>query len=157
MIENNAHLPLDWDFISSNPNITNEFIKKYSNNFNMTNLSRNASITWNIIQDNKNLNWSDYGLSQNPNITWNIIKNNLHRRWRWDFLSVHPNITMDIIKNNPEFPWDYNILSNSFSQEKEKFIAATKIQEWFLSIIWNPHTKIGKRFHDNNYDKIFKN
>ena len=35
--------------------------------------------------------------------------------------------------------------------------AATKIQKWFLEIVWNPHTKIGKRFHDNNYDRTFKN
>ena len=41
--------------------------------------------------------------------------------------------------------------------EKELNDAATKIQRWFLKIIWNPYTKIGKRFHDNNYDKIFKN
>ena len=105
-----------------------------------------------------------FKLSQNPNITWDIVKSNPQIKWNDCGLSINPNITLDIITKNyyGKFEWEYECIfsKTSFSREvveKELNDAATKIQRWFLKIIWNPYTKIGKRFHDNNYDRTFKN
>ena len=94
-------------------------------------------ITWDIIRDNINLNWSwcnilkrqtitwdiikmvpDHlqnwvGISQNPNIIWNIIRANPTKPWHWVCVSRHPNITWDIIQDNPGYPWNWYGISKN--------------------------------------------
>jgi hypothetical protein len=54
IINDNPNKKWDWEFISSNPNIT-----------------------WEIIEANLDLPWSWDYISQNPNITMEIIETNL--------------------------------------------------------------------------------
>ena len=63
MIQNNLNIPLDWDNISSNPNIT-----------------------YQLIDANPNKSWDWFWISKNPNITWDIIINNLDKPWDWDYI-----------------------------------------------------------------------
>ena len=140
-IEDNHGKPWDWRPISNNPNIT-----------------------WEIIRDNLDKPWDWYWISGNPNITMDIIRNNPDKPWDWCFISSNPNITMDMIRDNPDKPWNWNCISeNLFTKEKELFInrkyrehmAAYKIQQWCLSIIISPHSKIGRKMIDRKYKELF--
>jgi len=51
--------------------------------------------------------WDWYNISRNPSITWDIVRENPDKPWIWSFLSAHPNITWDIVENNPDHPWDW--------------------------------------------------
>lgn len=57
-------------------------------------LSENPNVTWEIVQNNPDINWSWPGLaSENPNITWDVIKNNLNKPIFPEWASCNPNLT----------------------------------------------------------------
>ena len=61
---------------------------------------------WKFICDNEDkIDLSN--ISNNPNITWDIIKNNLDKNWNWHWISKNPNITWEIIQNNLDKNWDF--------------------------------------------------
>lgn len=87
----------DWDWynISSNPNITISFIKKYFKNI--------LPFFNNLLKNNSNINIKFIKMFKNYIIT---NKN-------WEYLSRNPNITFEIVKYFPNKPWDYfNVLRN---------------------------------------------
>jgi hypothetical protein len=118
-------------------------------------LSRNSSITWEIVCANPEKPWNYCQLSKNPNITWKIVQSNPEFPWDFESLSSNPNITWDIVQSNPEFPWDFASLSsnpnitwkiiqdnpdkdwhdtelclNAMTPAREDFIRK-KLQQWF--------------------------
>lgn len=70
----------DWNFISSNPNIT-----------------------WEYIQNNPQMKWDWCGISINPSVTWEIIQDNNKIKWHWHNVALNPNITFDILESRSEF------------------------------------------------------
>lgn len=74
--------------LSSNPNITIEFIKQNLNkNWGWISLSRNPAIKLQDIIDNPNLPWNYNTMSSNPNITLNFVYRNIDKNWNWEELS----------------------------------------------------------------------
>ncbi len=51
-------------------------------------ISKHPNITWEIIQNNPDIDWGWSELSYNPNITWEIIENNFDKDWAWHELSI---------------------------------------------------------------------
>ena len=103
-------------------------------------------------------------ISMNPNINMNIVKKNPEKDWDWKFLSWNPNINMDIITENLNKPWDWSSFSeNMFQKEKDlfyekefkKYLSAYKIQQYWKNIILSPKYKIGRKFINKKYDKLF--
>jgi len=85
-ILNNSNKPLDWCWISRNPNITMD-----------------------IIKNNPDKPWNWDGVSLNPNLTMEFVKyidNNPYKRLGWYGISQNSNITMDDIITNPYLPWE---------------------------------------------------
>ena len=62
----------------------------------------------NLFPD-KDWNWCE--LSRNPSITFDIMLNNLDKPWDWRYLSMNPNITFDIVLDNLDKPWSWLGLS----------------------------------------------
>ena len=133
-------------------------------------ISSNPNMTWEIIRENPDKPWNWDYISGNPNITWNTIRENPDKPWSWKWISSNPNITFDIIRENPDKPWVWEWISyNEFQKEKELFIekefreyiAAYKIQNWWIHITMSPYYKIGRKFIDrdgqallNEYNEI---
>jgi hypothetical protein len=136
-IIDNLGKPLDWAWLSRNPNLTMEMI------------NANSDKPW---------NWN--GISCNPNITMNDVKANPDRPWDWSAISSNPNITMEFIKDNPDKAWW--ISCNKFTHSKQDFIhnkykeylAAYRIQQWWFKIVSNPYHKVGKCMIERQYDSL---
>ena len=81
-------LPWDWweDGISSNPNLTLEWIEKY---------------------EDKNWNWGYNGISSNPNLTLEWIEKYEDKGWDWEEISNHPNLTLEWLEKYPNKDWDW--------------------------------------------------
>lgn len=140
VLDNPTH---DWDhqYLSSNPNITSNFILNEGSGFHWDRslVSANAGITARDIFKSslKTLfEWDYRTLSTNPNLPIVYVNDNLGRGWnlhhisskadlvdiqqyrqiKWDAhgLSMNPNITLDYILNHPAAKWHLpSILSNS--------------------------------------------
>jgi hypothetical protein len=124
--------PAPWDFyhLAMNPNISLEDIENTPKFLEYTrSLSSNKNITWEFIKKHLDKPWNWYVVSNNHNITWNMIKNiripvkdlcvedhldapdeNISP-WYAAGVSYNPNITWEIIIANPEFPWDFDHFS----------------------------------------------
>jgi hypothetical protein len=103
---------VDWYALSSNPNITFEFVKdNFDKPWNWSYLSYNPNITWSIVKENIEKPWDICALSRNQNITFDIVKENPDKPWDWSYLSINPSITWDIVNANIERPWDLYHLS----------------------------------------------
>ena len=103
-------------------------------------------------------------ISHNPNITMNIIEKYPDKPWDWYGLSCNPNITMDIIEKYSDKPWNWDGIScNKFLKEKELFIekrmrgylAAYRIQQYYLTATCDPHCRIGITRIRRNYEEYF--
>ena len=92
-IIDNLDKKLDWMYLSKNPNITFDNVKK--------------------TLDDPRFKWNWLYLSKNPNIKFDDIKENIYDKrfkWDWFYLSENPNIlrmelTMDIVLSHPNKPW----------------------------------------------------
>ena len=139
----------DWhsEYLSSNKNITIEFIRKHSNlQFNWCSISENESITMKMIEDNPDLKWEPTSICRNPNLTFQMVSKYLipiNHFLDWNAilssknidlitivkncrsvygLSKNPNLLFDYIKDRLMFDWDWVCISkNSFAKEKELF------------------------------------
>ena len=116
-------------------------------------ISENPNITWEIIENNPDKDWSWMFISENPNITMEIIENNPDKNWDWYFISCNPNITWEIIENNPDKDWDWEGISrNPFTKERKdfmiqeyrKYLAAFTIQNRWRNARVNPNCKLGE-------------
>ena len=101
------HIIYDYIDLSQHPNITWDIIQDNKDiPWNWKYISLNPNITFEIIQENPSHSWDWHNISKNPNITWKIIQDNKYKPWDWSGVSQNPNITWDIIINNLEKKWD---------------------------------------------------
>ena len=165
LIQDNLDKSWDWNYISSNPNITMDIIQENPDNpWDWSGISNNPNITIDFIKENieKPLEWKY--ISLNPNITMDIIQENLNLPWNWEYITWNKNITINFIKKNVNKDWDWDGISElKFQKEKELFfkesyrkhIASYKIQQWWKEITMSPHYKIGRKFINRKYDNLF--
>ena len=117
-------------------------------------LSRNPSITWDIVQANLDKPWNWNWLSCNPNIRCDIIQANPDKAWNWYLLSENPNISWDIVEANLDKPWDWDNLSETsmtkykngwINERRLKHIKAFLIQRHWRLCSCNPEYKLAQR------------
>lgn len=126
-----------WNFLSSNPNLTPEFIKTHIHeDWSFSKLSRNPCITPELVNDTIDREWNWYRLSENPSIPISFVEEHIDQDWDWviisyekvtpDFyinhinhmelslhhLSVNPNM-MELILAHPDWEWDWNFMSSN--------------------------------------------
>lgn len=95
--------PWDFEKLSSNDQITWEFIKTYPElGWYFGGLFRNKNITFEIVRDNS---WFFQGLwriSDEFEITWQDVVNNPQMNWDYSELIKHKCVTWDIVLAHPE-------------------------------------------------------
>lgn len=119
----------DWNFeyISRNPNLTVNFIKKHlhqtGDGWDWEAISCNPNITWEIIQQNPNLPWDYYSFCEGPNMNWDIAKEYFHKE-DWGNLAHGINIhaPLDIIEKYPEKNWDWEYSLNMNVNLTKEFV-----------------------------------
>jgi hypothetical protein len=120
----NSHLPWNWNFVSINPGVTKEIVKKYSNlPWNKRILRR---LTFNsgkgstpyfdemviaLISANPDGNWDWDVFSMNKHISIDLVKSLRNKLWNWAFLTENTGIGISDIFDNPDLPWVYSSLS----------------------------------------------
>jgi len=101
-------------FISKNRTITWELVQKTIRlPWNWGYLSRNPCITWDVIRDNPGYKWCPESVSMNPSITLDIIVSNPDYPWSWKHVSCNPSITLAAVKENLNLPWHWSELSHN--------------------------------------------
>ena len=97
---------INWNLLSSNPNITIEIIKKYPDKeWFWHNLSMNSNITMNVVEKYPDMQWRFSGLSRNYNINMNFVEKYV-RKIDWGYLSKNSNITMEDSEKRKEKPFE---------------------------------------------------
>ncbi len=106
------NLPWDIQGLCNNPNVKwKHFITIPNYKMYIPFYSKNINITFDIVKNNLNLNWSWRHLSMHPNITWKNIEENLHLPWQTKYIWKNPNINWKIIQNINNIYKDYNLIS----------------------------------------------
>lgn len=107
---------MNWLALSSNPSMTLMDIEsnksyKWNDKF----LSSNPNITSNyILNEGKVRKWFAPSVSSNKGITYNdIFKGTLQSVMEWDYknLSANPNLPIKYVSDHPEHPWNYHTIS----------------------------------------------
>jgi hypothetical protein len=115
--------PWEWHYLSHNPNLTIDFIKKNPD-----------------IDDNK---WNWYFISENPNISMSDIESNPDQKWRWGSISKNPSITIEFIEKNIDKVYWETISHNTFEYQNEllkndkidRLLKFTKLHTDLISMI----------------------
>lgn len=88
----------DWDGLSTNPNITWEFVKQTTHRpWNYNKLSANPAITWENVCETPEREWSFSMLSTNPNIPCDMLQTD-PRFSKHGMRYANPNITLKLIR-----------------------------------------------------------
>ena len=126
IIHNNRNRPWNLSYISRNPNIPVEVIRKYLSDpsknlfdfsprthiktWNRNFLSGNPCITIDLVKEFPDSNWNWPSLSKNPSITLKDISENLFP-WDWFSISQNPNLQWTHVKKNLDKNWNWEALS----------------------------------------------
>ncbi len=77
-------------------------------------LSRNISITMDVIDNTSDLPWDPVYITQNLNLHFDFILGHVEDyNNHWYYISKHQCITMDFVKLYPHLPWNYLGLSRN--------------------------------------------
>lgn len=106
--------PWDWKGVSSNPNLTLDFVLAHpEKGWSWLDISSNQNIKLKDIIEHMDLPWYWPDVSKNPNITMQFVLENIDKSWNWVSLSVNPAIKLIDIENNLDKNWSWpDILSN---------------------------------------------
>ena len=106
----NWYIPL----VSANPAITEQDIYKNKLKWDTLNLSSNINLPIKYISDNINNNWNFHSISANKKTTITEINEFPNISWDFDGMSNNQNINIDYILSNPDNNWNYkNIIANN--------------------------------------------
>ena len=89
-------------------------------------------------------------ISKNPSITWEIVLANPDKPWNWNCLSENPSIHWEIVLNNPDRPWNWSRLSKNPSMliseaDIKRAKASLIIQKYWRKAISDPHYVVCKK------------
>ncbi len=124
MVLNNPRENWDWTELSSNPNISREFVEANPElpwAWDMIFIHKN--IDANFIRRFQNRVIPRQGgdqqtevyrcLSFNKYLPLSFVRENTEMPWHWKFLSTNPVITIDFVLEYPELPWNWDWLSRN--------------------------------------------
>ena len=74
-------------------------------------------------------------------------------------LSSAKKLNLKWIEKYPDKPWKYSIIyltyENIFDEKAKEYMAAYRIQQWWHKITLSPEYKVGRKFINRKYDKLF--
>ena len=107
------NVPINYNIMSHNPNLTSSYILKHSSEqWNWADLAK-VIIIEDIkhVTDNTHLLWHMPHLSRNPSVTIEMILASPKLSWDFNYVSINPNLRLQHIVQNPSLPWNYESLS----------------------------------------------
>jgi hypothetical protein len=139
IINTKKTLPWRWKYIMLNPNITLEFINKYKNKIDWDNIYNNPLFALNpdIVS---NLNNIDKFNTSSPNFNLFYIDNFNLNNINWKYLCGN-----HLYKNKQLF----------IERKLLEYMAAYRIQQWYIKISVDINYKYARKKINNNYDKIY--
>lgn len=135
----------DFEFISSSPNITEEFIEKYIDRGLdwYYGLSNNKNLSLEFIEKYIDRDWDWEAISRNPNLTLEFIEKYIEKSWDWyGCLATHTCITIDFIFEHEDKQWNWRELSSN-PKITVDFIEKHLDKEWYwYGISRNPNVTL---------------
>lgn len=121
LLEKYPYKRWDWKFLSVNPNITQDFIKRYPDKpwiiDNNKYITRTVNNYLDDDYDTFTIKLNEYEkwavISQDLTITLDFIEKNIDMPFNWHFISRNPNITIDFIKKYPNVQWNWRNISEN--------------------------------------------
>jgi hypothetical protein len=173
IINKNLDKPWNMHALSQHQNITMKDVNNLNLNWHYGCMSSNPNLTEEMIINNLDKRWNIDELSVHNNITpefiintFNYYYDNAPHNASHSYLSYNPNLSFELINSNLyNFDW-CNLSVNTFSGYKKQFInkkireymAAFKIQQWFLNISVDIKYKYARdrvnRYYDDYYHNI---
>jgi hypothetical protein len=127
---------INWSDISKNPRITEEFIRKHTDDLDWVVLSEHVHITRELLCEFHD-NWSVGGLSLNPTLTADLIHlhyTQLHGGHDYHHLAHNPNMTIDLATQ-------FGMIESCY----DSFIISSNIRLFEEQIInWDDSVTIGE-------------
>jgi hypothetical protein len=162
-IINYPDLPWKPWYISSNPNVTIEFIFRWLKDNSISSLNWNSlseTIPVSDIFANPNLPWQMDFLSINETITLEDVLCHPEIKWDWNRISENKGITIKDIENNPDLPWNWYYISKNPNINID-FYLDHKDQNWSIPhLIASPGISISDvktYFTTYSVEYMFKN
>jgi hypothetical protein len=155
---NDIDIDLWWNNISSNINITSDFVMKYSTKawnwvelfkrllrFSIEFQESRPDIPWDIsrrsqeyhltLQEILQKEFTDYSyLSENPNINFDYVLKHSNRSWNWSKLSSNPGITLSDIENG-KLSWNWSLIAPEFPEIDWDWVSISKRNDLTLDFI----------------------
>ena len=122
---------LDGDWVSRNPSVTMDVVLSNINKpWSWSWLSRNPNITMSDIESHMDLPWDWYYVSCNPNFTMTMIEAHPDKQWDWASISQSMKITVDLLRHYADKPWDFDNMSNYNPSITLELLLATSDLSW---------------------------
>ena len=88
----------------------------------------------------------------------NIVRELALEKWNYHYHQL-----IYVLGSNFGYYWNHNLPDYLINQDKNSFIlteyrrhlAAYKIQKWWKSKYWSPHTQVGIKRFNREYDKLY--
>jgi len=133
-IINNPTFPWDFEYLSTNGNITPEVLQAYpGQKWNFTLLSRNKLLVNELLTEYyKKINWIEF--SKNPGVSFEFILFHPTFNWYRRSVGMNPNITEKIVNDHPDYPWDNYGLSSNHNISPQFMLERTRVNinwTWF--------------------------
>ena len=160
-----------WNFqgLSRNVNLNFKFYKKYiDKKWDYNYLSENPNLTSEWLKSNPNKNWDIEKLSSNPNFDIEWIDIFPDAIWNLKKIGRNPNmkehwLNKKVAHQNPIISfWHPRGLFQEYYDKDiirmdREYMAAYKIQLWWVKLKYDPRSKIGKKFVSTLYDEDIVN
>jgi hypothetical protein len=146
-IEQNSDLPWALDYVYKNRNLTKEFLKSHGNQeigwsrlsmsakyisiedgdkWDYEELSKNESITPELVEQHLDKPWNFISLSGNSAISPSFIERHISERWDWKLISSNKSITQEFFLRRINKNWDFDALARNRS------VPVNFVEEFYL-------------------------
>lgn len=102
-------------------------------------ISKNKTLTLDIINNNPHIQWNYRDLSQAPFITVSFVKQYLDQDWDWLELSINSALTLSDYDNHQDLPWNLIGLIQNKNTTFDDFINRPEFYRYLLPYCLNKH------------------
>ena len=163
-IQKYSYLPWIWPRLATNSRVDIKwldiFVKQKCKTKIWKKLSYHPNLQLSWIQKYSIFPWNWKLISENKNLTLEWLVEFPYKSWNWSIISDSPHMDYTWYLTFPEAQWNFSelMLNPNFYQsyrvfQARQYLAAYKIQKWWIKILYNPNSRPGSRFVSNLYDK----
>lgn len=160
----NINLPWNWSGLATNQRVDIRWLEIFAKQKCKTKIWKklsyhsNLQLSW--IQKYSFFPWDWKYISECQNLRLEWLLAFPHKSWNWSTISDSPHMEYTWYLAFPDADWDFGelMLNPNFYQsylvyQARRYLAAYKIQKWWVKILYNPNSQPGSRFVSKLYDK----